>query len=127
MEPLPPLHNLLHVRLSSSIFALTAFPASVSDPFNIYYYLWTQSAFVPHLKNVGLLRHMVNMLERFDELHLLNLEIEYEVRKWRMIRFPCVIEDVHTNTGSQSPLEFLTWANKKRDLQRFYVPPAFSG
>ncbi len=56
-------------------------------------------------------RAYVRLMERWGGLHLVNLEVEEEIRKWRIIRFLRVIGDVRVNTGRQGLLEFVEWAN----------------
>ncbi len=52
----------------------------------------------------------VALLEKYGGFDLLNMEIELEVRKWRLIRFLRVIGDVRINTGKQGLFEFIDWA-----------------
>ncbi|MEM3186212.1 MAG: hypothetical protein QXQ39_05990 [Conexivisphaerales archaeon] len=56
-------------------------------------------------------REYVNLMERYGGLHLCNLEVEYETRKWRLIRFLRVVGDVRVNTGKQTLFEFIDWAH----------------
>ncbi len=76
-------------------------------------------------------KRYVSMLERFGGVHLLNMEIEFEVRKWRLIRFLRVVGDVRVNTGKQSLSEFLTWAHRKTGVSRssmyYQLFPAHEG
>ena len=58
------------------------------------------------------------LLEKFGGFDLLNLEIELETRKYRLIRFLRVIGDVRINTGNQGLFEFLDWALKYTGVPR---------
>ncbi len=49
------------------------------------------------------------------------MEIELEVRKWRLIRFLRVIGDVRINTGKQGLFEFIDWAHKHTGVPRSNV------
>lgn len=53
----------------------------------------------------------VNLLEKYGGLKLINAELEFQTRKWRLIRFLRVIGDVRINTGKQTLFEFIDWAN----------------
>ena len=63
-------------------------------------------------------RNYVGLLEKFGGFDLLNLEIELETRKYRLIRFLRVIGDVRINTGNQGLFEFLDWALKYTGVPR---------
>ncbi|MDG6928983.1 MAG: hypothetical protein JRN39_02970 [Nitrososphaerota archaeon] len=56
-------------------------------------------------------RGYADAMERYGGLHLMNMEVEYETRKWRIVRFLRVIGDVRVNTGKQGLLEFVGWAH----------------
>jgi hypothetical protein len=53
----------------------------------------------------------VALLEKYGGLRLINAELEFQTRKWRLIRFLRVIGDVRINTGKQTLFEFIDWAN----------------
>lgn len=73
----------------------------------------------------------VKMAERYGGLKLLNLEVEFQVRRWRIIRFLRVIGDVRINTGKQGLLEFIDWAHDYTGVSRsniyFQIFPAHEG
>jgi hypothetical protein len=73
----------------------------------------------------------LRLLGKYGDIHLVNLEIEFAVRKWRVIRFLRVIGDVRVNTGKQDLLAFVDWANKYAHVQRstmyFQLFPAHEG
>ncbi len=60
----------------------------------------------------------VKMAEKYGGLKLLNLEVEFQVRRWRMIRFLRVIGSVRVNTGKEGLLEFLDWAHQYTGVAR---------
>jgi hypothetical protein len=66
-------------------------------------------------------RGYVKVLEKHGGLHLVNMELELETRKWRLIRFLRVIGDVRINTGKQGLLEFIDWAHKHTGVPRSNV------
>ena len=66
-------------------------------------------------------REYVKLMEKFGGLHLVNLETEEEIRKWRVIRFLRVIGDVRINTGRQGLLEFVDWAHRYTGVSRSSV------
>lgn len=76
-------------------------------------------------------RAYVALLEKYGGLHLLNMEIEFEIRKWRLIRFLRVIGDVRINTNKQGLFEFVEWAHKHTGVPRtnvyFQLFPAHEG
>ena len=76
-------------------------------------------------------RAYTEMAEEFGGTHLLNLEIEFQTRRNRVVRFLRVIGDVWMNTGKHGLLEFLDWAQKKTGESRrhmFYqIFPAHEG
>ena len=73
----------------------------------------------------------VGMMKKYGGLELMNLEVEFAVRKWRLIRFLRVVGDVRLNTGNQGLLEFLDWAHEYTGVQRsnvyFQLFPAHEG
>ncbi len=66
-------------------------------------------------------RAYVKLMEKFGGLHLVNLEAEEEIRKWRVIRFLRVIGDVRINTGRQGLLEFVEWAHEHTGVSKSTV------
>ncbi len=76
-------------------------------------------------------KRYVKALERFGGLHLVNMELELETRKWRLIRFLRVVGDVRINTNKQGLFEFIDWANKHTGVPRsnvyFQLFPAHEG
>jgi hypothetical protein len=76
-------------------------------------------------------RDYVTLLERYGGLKLVNLELEFWTRRYRIIRFLRVVGDVRINTGSQGLLEFLDWAHDYTGVARptmyFQLFPAHEG
>ncbi|HXW37616.1 MAG TPA: hypothetical protein VEJ36_06935 [Nitrososphaerales archaeon] len=56
-------------------------------------------------------RDYAEVMEGFGGLKLINLELEFWTRRWRIVRFLRVIGDVRVNSGKQSLLDFIDWAN----------------
>ncbi len=73
----------------------------------------------------------VSLMDRYGGLRLVNREVEFQVRRWRMIRFLRVIGDVRVNTGKQGLIEFTEWAHKYTGISRsnmfFQLFPAHEG
>ena len=63
----------------------------------------------------------VALLEKYGGLELVNMELEFEIRKWRLIRFLRVIGDVRINTNKQGLFEFVDWANKHAGVPKSNV------
>ncbi|MGA2665743.1 MAG: hypothetical protein ABSF83_12460 [Nitrososphaerales archaeon] len=63
-------------------------------------------------------RGYVALLEKHGGVDLLNMEIELETRKFRLIRFLRVVGDVRINTGKQGLFEFLGWAEAHTGVPR---------
>jgi hypothetical protein len=63
----------------------------------------------------------VKMLDKYGGLSLINAELEFQTRKWRLIRFLRVIGDVRINTGKQSLFEFIDWAHARTGVPRSNV------
>ncbi|MDA4117696.1 MAG: hypothetical protein OK455_05055 [Thaumarchaeota archaeon] len=63
----------------------------------------------------------VAQLEKHGGLRLVNAELEFETRKWRLIRFLRVIGDVRINTNKQTLFEFIDWAHAKTGVPRSNV------
>ena len=66
-------------------------------------------------------RDYVRLMKKYGGLELMNLEVEFDVRKWRLIRFLRVVGDVRLNTGKQGLLEFLDWAHEYTGVPRSNV------
>ena len=49
------------------------------------------------------------------------MELEFQTRKWRLIRFLRVIGDVRINTGKQGLFEFIDWAHDHTGVPRSNV------
>ncbi len=73
----------------------------------------------------------VKLMDKYGGFKLLNLEVEYTVRKWRLIRFLRVVGDVRVNTGVQGLFEFVDWAHEYTGVSRsnvyFQLFPAHEG
>jgi hypothetical protein len=76
-------------------------------------------------------RAYVKLMDRYGGLKLINLEIEFWTRRWRLTRFLRVVGDVRVNTGKQGLMEFVDWANKFTGVPRssiyFQLFPAHEG
>ncbi|HLQ03661.1 MAG TPA: hypothetical protein VK114_02585, partial [Nitrososphaerales archaeon] len=76
-------------------------------------------------------RDYVRLMKKYGGLELMNLEVEFAVRKWRLIRFLRVVGDVRLNTGKQGLLEFVDWAHDYTGVPRsnvyFQLFPAHEG
>lgn len=60
----------------------------------------------------------VDLMESYGGLHLMNLQFEFAVRQWRLLRFLRVIGSVRVNMKKQSLLEFLSWASDYTKISR---------
>jgi hypothetical protein len=73
----------------------------------------------------------VRLMEKYGGLKLINLELEFMTRRWRLTRFLRVVGDVRVNTGKQGLLEFVDWANRYTGVPRssvyFQLFPAHEG
>jgi hypothetical protein len=63
----------------------------------------------------------VTLLGKYGGLRLINAELEFQTRKWRLIRFLRVIGDVRINTNKQTLFEFIDWAHAKTGVPRSNV------
>ncbi len=76
-------------------------------------------------------KNYIAFLESHGGLDLFNMELEFQIRKWRIIRFLRVVGDVRINTGKQALFEFIDWAHKHTGVPRsniFYqLFPAHEG
>ena len=66
-------------------------------------------------------RAYVKLLDQYGGLALINAELEFQTRKWRLIRFLRVIGDVRINTGKQSLFDFIDWAHEHAGVPRSNV------
>lgn len=73
----------------------------------------------------------VDLMERYGGLKLINLEVEFWVRRWRIVRFLRVVGDVWVNTGKKDLLAFVDWAYERTGIPRssvyFQLFPAHEG
>lgn len=76
-------------------------------------------------------RAYVKLMDKYGGLKLINLEMEFWTRRWRLTRFLRVVGDVRINTGKQGLIEFVDWANKYTGVPRssvyFQLFPAHEG
>lgn len=76
-------------------------------------------------------RDYVAMLEKYGGLKLVNMELEFSVRRWRVVRFLRVVGDVRVNTGKQSLMDFVEWAHSYTGIPKssvyFQLFPAHEG
>jgi len=63
----------------------------------------------------------VKQLDKYGGLRLINAELEFQTRKWRLIRFLRVIGDVRINTGRQTLFDFIDWAHSRTGVPRSNV------
>ena len=63
-------------------------------------------------------RELLNILHSVNDLHLLLLETEFTIMRWRIIRFLRAIGDVRINMHKQSIAEFVTWAHEYTGLSK---------
>jgi len=63
----------------------------------------------------------VLFFEKYGGLEVINAELEFQTRKWRLIRFLRVVGDVRINTGKQSLFDFIDWANERTGVPRSNV------
>ena len=70
-------------------------------------------------------------MERYGGLKLINLEVEFMTRRWRIVRFLRVVGDVWVNTGKKDLIEFVDWAHEHTGIPRssvyFQLFPAHEG
>jgi hypothetical protein len=66
-------------------------------------------------------RAYVKLMEKYGGLKLINLEMEFWTRRWRLTRFLRVVGDVRINSGRQGLIEFVDWANKYTGVPRSSV------
>jgi len=76
-------------------------------------------------------RAYVDLMEEYGGLKLINLEVEFWVRRWRIVRFLRVLGDVWVNTGKKDLISFVDWANEHTGIPRssvyFQLFPAHEG
>ena len=76
-------------------------------------------------------RDYVEVLKGYGGLKLINEELEFWTRRWRLVRFLRVVGDVRINTGKQGLMEFVAWANEYAGVPRssmfFQLFPAHEG
>ena len=66
-------------------------------------------------------RDYLALMQKHGGIRLVNMELELEIRKWRLIRFLRVIGDVRINTGKQGLFEFIDWAHEHTGVPRSNV------
>jgi hypothetical protein len=73
----------------------------------------------------------VDLTERYGGLKLVNLEVEFWTRRWRIVRFLRVLGDVWVNTGKKDLIAFVDWAHEHTGIPRssvyFQLFPAHEG
>ena len=73
----------------------------------------------------------VDLTKRYGGLKLINLEIEFMTRRWRIVRFLRVLGDVWVNTGKKDLITFVDWAHEHTGIPRssvyFQLFPAHEG
>ena len=73
----------------------------------------------------------VNLMRKYGGLELINLEVEFNTRRWRIVRFLRVLGDVWVNTGKKDLIAFVDWAYKHTGVPRssvyFQLFPAHEG
>jgi hypothetical protein len=66
-------------------------------------------------------KRLLNMLQECSDLELLNMELEFTIYRWRIIRFLRAIGDVRINMHKQSLVEFITWASEYTGLSKKFI------
>ena len=70
-------------------------------------------------------------MRKYGGLELINLEVEFNTRRWRIVRFLRVLGDVWANTGKKDLIAFVDWAYKHTGVPRssvyFQLFPAHEG
>jgi len=73
----------------------------------------------------------IALTERYGGLRLINLEVEFMTRRWRIVRFLRVLGDVWVNTGKKDLIVFVDWAHEHTGIPRssvyFQLFPAHEG
>ncbi|MGD0478384.1 MAG: hypothetical protein ABSB29_09505 [Nitrososphaerales archaeon] len=73
----------------------------------------------------------VDLMEKYGGLKVVNLEVEFWVRRWRIVRFLRVLGDVWVNTGKKGLIAFVDWAHEHTGIPRssvyFQLFPAHEG
>jgi len=73
----------------------------------------------------------VDLTEKYGGLKLINLEVEFMTRRWRIVRFLRVLGDVWVNTGKKDLIAFVDWAHEHTGIPRssvyFQLFPAHEG
>ena len=76
-------------------------------------------------------RDYVRVLEKHGGLRQMNLEVEFMMRRSRIVRFLRVLGDVWVNTGKKGLIEFVDWAYEHTGVPRssvyFQLFPAHEG
>jgi hypothetical protein len=60
----------------------------------------------------------MNMVRRYGDFDTWMLEVEFEVYKWRIVRFLRAISDSQINMGKTSLTDFVEWAHKKTGIMK---------
>lgn len=72
-----------------------------------------------------------DLMEKYGGLKVVNLEVEFWVRRWRIVRFLRVLGDVWVNTGKKDLIAFVDWAHDHTGIPRssvyFQLFPAHEG
>jgi hypothetical protein len=73
----------------------------------------------------------VRLMGKYGGLNLINQELEFMTRRWRVVRFLRVVGDVRVNTGKQGLMDFVDWAKEYTGVPRssvyFQLFPAHEG
>ena len=76
-------------------------------------------------------KQYLNLVKSYGGIKLVNMELEFATRRWRIVRFLRVIGDVRINTGKQSLVDFVQWAEQNANVPRssayFQLFPAHEG
>jgi len=60
----------------------------------------------------------MNMVRKYGDFDTWLLEVEFEVYKWRIVRFLRAISDSRINMGKTSLTDFVEWAHKKTGIMK---------
>ncbi|MFQ6127862.1 MAG: hypothetical protein ACE5QW_03040 [Thermoplasmata archaeon] len=63
-------------------------------------------------------KRFMSMVRKYEDFDTWLLEVEFEVYKWRIVRFLRAISDSRINMGRQSLVDFVEWAHKRTDLSK---------
>jgi hypothetical protein len=131
-------HSNSAVRIPSYVREIAMLPVSTSGPiseglsFNRELeFLEVSKAIEDKEKLKEVEKQYLNLVKSYGGIKLVNMELEFATRRWRIVRFLRVIGDVRINTGKQSLVDFVQWAEQNANVPRssayFQLFPAHEG